>query len=51
MFNPFGPDRDCGDFNGNHAAAQAFFEAGVGPESDPHDLIRDTDGIACDSLQ
>ena len=51
MFDPFGPDRDCGDFNGNHAAAQAFFEAGVGPESDPHDLIRDTDGIACDSLQ
>ncbi|WP_181350518.1 thermonuclease family protein [Thalassobacillus sp. CUG 92003] len=51
MFDPFGPDRNCGDFNGDHAAAQAFFEAAGGPENDPHDLNRDSDGIACDSLQ
>ncbi|MFC7321063.1 thermonuclease family protein [Halobacillus campisalis] len=50
LYDPFGPDRDCGDFP-DHASAQAFFEAAGGPANDPHDLNRDTDGIACDSLQ
>lgn len=45
MFDPKGPDRDCGDFKGDQAAAQAFFEA-AGP-GDPHKLDKDKDGIAC----
>lgn len=48
-YDPFGPDRDCGDFS-SQQEAQEFFEAAGGPESDPHDLDRDGDGIACDSL-
>ena len=44
------PDRDCSDFT-EWREAQAFFEAQGGPESDPHGLDRDGDGIACKSLQ
>ncbi|MEX2054024.1 MAG: excalibur calcium-binding domain-containing protein [Candidatus Colwellbacteria bacterium] len=42
-------DRDCGDFS-THAEAQAFFEAEGGPTHDYHNLDRDGDGIACESL-
>jgi Excalibur calcium-binding domain len=42
-------DRDCGDF-GSQAEAQQFFESQGGPSSDPHDLDRERDGIACESL-
>lgn len=48
-YDPFGPDRDCGDFS-THAEAQAFFEAAGGPASDPHRLDGDNDGIACEKL-
>ena len=47
LFDPSGPDRDCGDFS-TQAEAQAFFEA-AGP-GDPHRLDGDGDGIACESL-
>ncbi|WP_299771195.1 excalibur calcium-binding domain-containing protein [uncultured Tateyamaria sp.] len=40
-------DRDCADFSSD-AAAQKFFLAEGGPTSDPHDLDRDGDGLACE---
>ena len=43
------PDRNCSDF-GTWSEAQAFFESQGGPNSDPHQLDRDGDGIACQSL-
>jgi micrococcal nuclease len=48
-YDPFGPDRDCGDFR-THAEAQAFFVAAGGPGSDRHRLDADRDGIACETL-
>ena len=47
--NPHGPDCDCGDFS-TQREAQAFFIAAGGPDSDPHRLDRNKDGIACESL-
>jgi endonuclease YncB( thermonuclease family) len=41
-------DRDCGDF-GSQAAAQNFFLDNGGPQSDPHALDADGDGVACES--
>lgn len=41
-------DRDCGDF-GSQRAAQIFFLSQGGPQSDPHRLDADGDGIACES--
>jgi hypothetical protein len=49
-YDPFGPDRDCGDF-ATHDEAQAFYEAAGGPASDRHRLDRDGDGVACKSLR
>jgi len=49
VYDPFGADRDCGDFD-THDEAQAFFEAAGGPESDPHRLDGDGNEIACESL-
>ncbi len=49
-YDPFGPDRDCADFN-SWKEAQAFYEAAGGPERDPHRLIGDRDGIACEGLR
>ena len=48
-YDPYGPDRDCGDFS-SQAEAQAFFEAAGGPASDPHRLDSDSDGEVCESL-
>lgn len=42
-------DRDCSDFD-TQPEAQAFFISEGGPEEDPHDLDRDGNGIACESL-
>ena len=42
-------DRNCSDFN-TWQEAQSFFESEGGPESDPHRLDRDGDGVACQSL-
>lgn len=41
-------DRDCGDFD-SQRAAQIFFLNQGGPNSDPHGLDSDGDGIACES--
>ncbi len=46
-FDPFGEDKDCGDF-GSQAEAQAFYEAAGGPGEDPHRLDGDGNGAACD---
>ncbi len=43
-----GGDRDCGDF-ATQRAAQIFFLNHGGPQSDPHGLDADGDGIACES--
>ncbi len=48
-YDPYGPDKDCGDFS-SQAEAQAFFEAAGGPASDPHRLDSDSDGQVCESL-
>ncbi|HOX41133.1 MAG TPA: thermonuclease family protein [bacterium] len=40
-------DKDCGDFT-YQEDAQEFFQAND-PASDPHDLDRDHDGVACES--
>ena len=48
-YDPDGPDRNCSDFD-TWAEAQAFYVASGGPESDPHGLDRDGNGIACESL-
>ena len=42
-------DKDCPDFK-TQREAQAFFMANGGPDDDPHNLDRDGDGIACESL-
>lgn len=44
---PTGPDYDCGDF-ASSGEAQRFFLAEGGPGSDPNDLDRDGDGLACE---
>src|SRR3989344_6062251 len=44
-----GADKDCTDF-ATHSQAQAFFMANGGPSSDPHNLDRDGDGVACETL-
>jgi hypothetical protein len=41
-------DRDCGDF-GSQREAQIFFLNQGGPNSDPHGLDSDGDGIACET--
>ncbi len=43
------PDHNCSDFD-TWSEAQAFFELHGGPGSDPHQLDRDGDGIACKTL-
>ncbi|WP_193613178.1 thermonuclease family protein [Nocardioides lijunqiniae] len=42
-------DKDCGDFP-NQAAAQNFYINNGGPDSDPHGLDSEGDGVACESL-
>jgi len=42
-------DYDCSDFS-SQSEAQDFFEDEGGPENDYHNLDRDADGIACESL-
>ena len=49
-FDPFGPDRDCGDFSSWNVVKEFFIAAG-GPGSDPHRLDGDRDGIPCESLR
>lgn len=48
LYDPNGPDRDCGDFN-TPEEAQLFMEASG--SNDPHQLDgNDKDGLACESL-
>lgn len=42
-------DKDCPDFK-TQREAQAFFIANGGPDKDPHNLDRDGDGVACETL-
>lgn len=42
-------DYDCDDFS-SQREAQQFFEDEGGPASDYHNLDRDGDGLACESL-
>jgi hypothetical protein len=49
LYDPAGPDRNCGDFK-RWASAQAFYEAAGGPGSDPHQLDRNKDGVVCEGL-
>jgi hypothetical protein len=42
-------DYDCTDFV-SHSEAQQFFIDEGGPNSDPHGLDRDLDGLACETL-
>ncbi|MYL35551.1 thermonuclease family protein [Pontibacillus yanchengensis] len=48
-YDPSGDDRNCGDFD-TQEEAQSFFEAAGGPDSDPHRLDGDGNGVACESL-
>ena len=48
-YDPFGPDRDCGEFD-TYEEAFAFYLAAGGPESDPHKLDVNSDGQPCESL-
>ncbi len=45
----FAADPNCGDFETWIEANEFFLKAG-GPETDPHDLDGDSDGIPCESL-
>ena len=47
LYDPLGPDRDCGDF-ATWAQAQDFYETAGG--NNAHGLDRGNDGIACESL-
>lgn len=42
-------DYDCSDFS-TQAEAQVFFETEGGPQKDYHNLDKDEDGVACESL-
>ena len=48
-YDPFGPDRDCGEFD-SYQEALAFFLAAGGPDSDPHRLDSNGDGQPCETL-
>ena len=50
LYDPDGPDRNCGDFD-TWEQAQAFYIAAGGPDTDRHRLDGDKDGIACNSLR
>lgn len=47
--DPSTGDKDCTDFT-THREAQEFFEDEGGPDEDWHNLDRDGDGIACETL-
>ena len=48
-YDPFGPDRNCGDFD-TYEEALDFYLAAGGPAQDPHNLDSNGDGKPCDSL-
>jgi hypothetical protein len=50
LYDPAGPVLGCRDFE-TREQAQAFYLPAGGPDGDPHELDRDRDGIACESLR
>ena len=48
LYDPNGPDRNCGDFD-TWRQAQDFYLAAGGPETDRHRLDSNRDGVACES--
>jgi hypothetical protein len=48
-YDPFGPDRNCGDFDTYEEALEFYLAAG-GPAQDPHNLDSNGDGKPCESL-
>ena len=48
-YDPFGPDRNCGDFD-TYQEALTFFIAAGGPDDDRHRLDVNGDGMPCESL-
>ena len=50
QYDPFGPDKDCGDFTTQETAAAFYRDAG-GPAIDLHRLDEDRDGIPCENLR
>ena len=48
-YDPFGPDRNCPDFD-TYEEALAFYIAAGGPDDDPHKLDVNGDGEPCESL-
>ena len=48
-YDPFGPDRNCSDFD-TYEESLAFFLAAGGPEDDPHGLDSNGDGEPCETL-
>ena len=48
-YDPFGPDRNCSDFD-TYEEALAFFLAAGGPDEDRHRLDVNGDGMPCESL-
>ena len=48
-YDPFGPDRNCADFD-TYDEALAFFLAAGGPDDDLHSLDVNGDGDPCESL-
>jgi micrococcal nuclease len=50
LYDPIGPDRDCGDFT-VWEDVYAFYLAAGGPASDPHRLDPDGDGTPCEGLK
>ena len=49
LYDPNGPDRNCGDFD-TWRQAQDFYLAAGGPETDSHRLDSGRDGVACENL-
>lgn len=49
FYNTESGDYDCSDFS-TQKEAQKFFEAEGGPQKDYHNLDKDGDGVACESL-
>ena len=48
-YDPAGPDRNCSRFD-TWQEANAFFLAAGGPNSDPHRLDANSDGVPCENL-
>jgi hypothetical protein len=50
QYDPYRPDKDCGDFTTQETAA-AFYRSAGGPGIDLHKLDEDRDGVPYESLR